>query len=140
MPSATIWNHILWRRKHYFSFPPLQFQRDHFTPVWSRAVVQYLKRIRARHIWTLTLSKERGRGQNASTISMVCQFWLWQFLNLSYITQVHNHSKLEHLLLLCSYHFCLYLPEIFSKKHNWFYFLKYIQTISLIYTTMILPT
>lgn len=32
--------------------------------------------------------------RNASDVSMVCEFWLQQFLNFSYITAVHNGSQI----------------------------------------------
>lgn len=35
------------------------------------------------------------RGRTASTVVLVCEFWLWPLLNLNYITQVHNWSQLE---------------------------------------------
>lgn len=38
--------------------------------------------------------------------AMICEFQLWQFPNLSYITQVYN---------LHNYYFCLSLPTIFSN-------------------------
>lgn len=42
---------------------------------------------------------------NISCVSLVCEFWLRHFLNLRYITQVHNY---------------IYI----SKKFKWFYFPK----------------
>lgn len=61
-------------------------------------------------------------------VSLVCEFWFWQFLSLTYITHVHKWSQLEKLL------FCLCLPTILFNKFSWFpkYFPKYKQISSLI--------
>lgn len=71
-----------------------------------------------------------------STISMVCEFWLWQFLNFSYINQVHywaQQEMCEWFFYPCPHsYFSLYLPAIFSNELSLFHFQKYKLVVALI--------
>lgn len=56
------------------------------------------------------------QGRKVITFSMLCELWLWQFIGISYILQVHKWFWLEICTGLFSHVvIVLYLPAIYSN-------------------------
>lgn len=72
--------------------------------------------------WYFTWGDKNAK---ACTVSMMCEFWLWQFLHIRYITQVHDCSHLE-ISAGMFFHFFLkifFIRFFFSNLERTRYFL-----------------